>query len=110
MQKSFTPKETKTNAPDIYCKGQSCFRCGTFIDECEGTCTVCGTHCKGPNAPCTVCRDTCERCGKPKVRCESRGEIAPLHDEGIGEYIRRLQNYWGNWYELRPQSLQGLFA
>lgn len=96
MQNSFTSKLNNTKTPELICKGQTCFRCGTFINDCEGTCTACGTYCKRSDAPCNACRDTCDRCGKPKFRCESRGdgsrdlvalEHEGTHDEGIGEYM-----------------------
>ncbi|XP_032242088.2 uncharacterized protein LOC5516299 isoform X2 [Nematostella vectensis] len=66
---------------DLYCKGQNCYRCGTFIDECEGTCTACGTHCKKTTGPCTACRDVCDRCGKARWRCESQPESLGTSDE-----------------------------
>lgn len=100
LQNSFTPKLTKTQTPELICKGQNCFRCGTFIDDCEGTCTACGTHCKRSDAPCIACRDTCDRCGKPKFRCESRADESRdlvaqehdgIHDEGIGDYYSCLK-------------------
>ncbi|XP_031573683.1 transcriptional regulator ATRX-like [Actinia tenebrosa] len=95
MQMSFKPKETTIDSDNNdfeYCKGQYCYRCGSYVNECEATCSVCGTHCKRPDAPCKVCRDTCERCGKPKVRCESRDqglvareqEEEDLQAKGIG--------------------------
>lgn len=106
MQMSFKPKEnTNSEENDVeYCKGQYCYRCGSYVNECEGTCSVCGTHCKRPDAPCKVCRDTCERCGKPKVRCESRdqGQVASEQEEelqanGIGEQFVLAPFYMYLW-------------
>lgn len=112
MQKSFKPKSDKlSETPDLICKGQSCFRCGTYVDLCEAICTMCGTNCK--QAPCAACRDICERCGKSKVRCESRVQSrekeAPEHDdeerqdEGIiGELLYNL--YIMNLFSIKIEQ------
>ena len=50
----------------------NCFRCGSVIPLCQGTCAVCGAFCQRSDGPCKACRGICENCDKPLDRCESR--------------------------------------
>ncbi|XP_022805080.1 DNA ligase 1-like [Stylophora pistillata] len=77
-------KDTSQESP-VGCKGMNCYRCSSFIPECEGVCSLCGTLCQRPGGPCKACRDICERCGKPRYRCTSPDERLGTSDEERGE-------------------------
>ena len=73
-------KEPTEQSP-VGCKGINCYRCSTFIPECQGVCSKCGTLCQRPGGPCKACRDICESCGKPRYRCTSADERLEASDD-----------------------------